>query len=417
MSFTYRYWLGIFCAYTLSLLAWGQSNPLSTHQDALTNDFRLSLSKVVVGPMKGNLTTFNQLISACNADFTAAHAKINREWYARTAAPTPEDIAAQQRKIIPAVESVKIKYLALFSQQLFSDKQRQNAEEDQLVAFTLSGVKPTVPQKAKTRRMAQEIMTQIVTPPEYEALFQSRLAALRERVTQELLPQATATAPIPSAATTAPATGTAATNTTPKADPGSVVPDDAPIKYYDKRSRASNAGKVTVSPARLSELEPMLAPPPPTLFSDHTYTILMETITEHMRVCDARAAVVVELNPLLVASYSDDLDAVVILQFPQWLVKTHKLEVGSRLLAVNSFSRVIVGTDIVRGPKALNPWKNVFPIIADFVCDDPAQVSQAKAAIEETEWQHCLSLGQDYRQKYPTRIRNGSPLLVEVPGK
>lgn len=414
MPVTCRYWLGIICAFILPLWVWGQSTPHSTPQDAVTNDFRLSLSKVVVGPTKGNLATFNQLISACNEDFTAAHIKINQEWYARTEVPTPEDIAAQQRKIIPAIESVKIKYLALFSQQLFSDKQRQTAEEDQLVAFALSGVKPTVTQKTKTRRMAQEVMTQIVTPPEYEALFQGRLAALRLQVTQELLPPPTGTSPAP---TTAPTTNTDSTNATPKVTSSYDLPPGAPMKYHDNRTHASNAGRITLSPTQLSELEPMLAPPPPTIFSESTYTMLMESITEHLKMGDARSAVVVQLNPLLVASYSDDLDAVVILQFPQWLVKTHTLKVGSRLLAINTFNRVVEGTDIVRGPDALHPYKNVFPIIAEFVCDNPDQVSQAKAAIPETEWQHCLSLGQSYRQQYPTRIRNGSPLLAEIPGK
>ncbi len=108
----------------------------------------------------------------------------------------------------------------------------------------------------------------------------------------------------------------------------------------------------------------------------------------------------------------------VVLQFPQWLVKEHHLETGAKLVAVNTFVRDRpVGTDIVRGPKALHDYKNVFPIIVDFVTDDQDRVRQIKVAISDEEWRHCLELGQAYRKQFPSRIRNGSPLFSDQPAE
>lgn len=407
-----KHWLGVLGALTLPLIAWGQSSNPGTHQNAvITNDFFNHIWQVA-GPIYGDKARFIELISACDKEFVEVHEKINLEWYARTEAPTTDEVATQHVKIAQAMEKVKIKYLALVCQQLLSEDQKKKVTVDQLTTLGLSSVIPNEEQKAKVRVMAEEIMAQITEPPEYENLFKSQLAALRVRVKKQLLSQSAVGSP-----TTAPSQMTEITDNTKTKVAMTQRVDPGHMKYHDNKTQASNPGKIILSQSRLIELEPMLATLPPEILSAKFYSVTMQKFNEHMQAGDSRAAVVVKINPLLVASYSDDLDAVVILQFPQWLVKKHNLEVGSRLLAVNTFSRVVEGTDIVRGPKALHPYKNVFPIIADFICDDIAQTQKPKAAIPEAEWEHCLSLGKDYREQFPTRVRNGSPLLVEVPGK
>ena len=61
-------------------------------------------------------------------------------------------------------------------------------------------------------------------------------------------------------------------------------------------------------------------------------------LKEHLMYGDSRAAVVVSLSPLLVAAYTDELDCVAMLRFPDELVTEYKLVRYSRLLTTNTYN-------------------------------------------------------------------------------
>jgi hypothetical protein len=205
-------------------------------------------------------------------------------------------------------------------------------------------------------------------------------------------------------------------------------PDGTPLKYHI--GEASDPGKIGISISKLTRLEPKLAPPPgakegdrfadrPLPAREKAWLSTIDVIREHLIAGDSRAAVVISVKPLLVAAYSDDLDCVAMLKFPQQLVKEYGLKVGSRLLTVNTFEteaqRKVNAPDLHFGPKQLHPFTNVYPIIADFVTSDKQRVEQRKGTIGEDEWNRCEALGKKYHEKYPTLARNGSPLLSKVP--
>ena len=52
---------------------------------------------------------------------------------------------------------------------------------------------------------------------------------------------------------------------------------------------------------------------------------------------DTQPAIVVSVNPLLIAAYSDEMDAVVMLRFPMEFVEKYNLSVGSRLTTSNVY--------------------------------------------------------------------------------
>jgi hypothetical protein len=183
-----------------------------------------------------------------------------------------------------------------------------------------------------------------------------------------------------------------------------IQPRDTP--YMSNEALASDPGGVTIDPGRLRQLSPglfglgALVP---------TRAVVRKILAAHLWNGDSRAAVVLSVQPLLVAAYSSDFDAVVVLRFDRRPVDSY-LQVGSRLLTVNTyFSGSTQARDILRGSVVSPAWANFHPVIADFVAADLARVERRKAAISEPEWQRTWDLGQDYLVKRPGQFRDGAP--------
>jgi hypothetical protein len=131
---------------------------------------------------------------------------------------------------------------------------------------------------------------------------------------------------------------------------------------------------------------------------------------------DSRAAVVLQCDPLLVASYCDDSDAVCVLEFREVDIGGAGLRVGDRLLTVLN-SVVLnrparsgeVAADLVQGDAANPRYINFWPLIAEFVSDDTAEIERRKAAILACEYSRCRSLGEEHLRRLPGRVRDGRP--------
>jgi hypothetical protein len=197
--------------------------------------------------------------------------------------------------------------------------------------------------------------------------------------------------------------------------------------FNDQTGIATDPGRVPLSLDRLFRLEPKLAPPAAAAQNTDQRAMIaaanaegrrmqaIEMFKTHMESGDSRAAVVFSVKPLIVAAYSDDLDAVAMLRFPDSLVTEHNLKPGSRLLTVNSYPQG-KADDLRLGPKQTKKYENFFPIIADFVTDDQERVRQRKTAISESEWQRCSELAKEHHQQCPQKTRDGSPLRSMLPG-
>src|SRR4051794_19833466 len=87
------------------------------------------------------------------------------------------------------------------------------------------------------------------------------------------------------------------------------------------RSKASDPGRIRLSHAKLRRLEPYLYPS-----LTHPWWLLRWLLGPSMAQVywirdvlihgDSRAAVVMSVRPLLVAAYTDELDTIALLQFP-----------------------------------------------------------------------------------------------------
>jgi hypothetical protein len=131
---------------------------------------------------------------------------------------------------------------------------------------------------------------------------------------------------------------------------------------------------------------------------------------------DSRAAVVMQEEPLLVACYCDDSDAVCVLQFRRNDLGGVGIRVGDRLLTVlnsvvlNRPARADeVAPDLMQGGDANPRYVNFWPLVAEFISDDTVEIERRKATISNREFEHCRSLGEEHLRRFPGRVRDGRP--------
>lgn len=142
-------------------------------------------------------------------------------------------------------------------------------------------------------------------------------------------------------------------------------------------------------------------------------------IEEQLQCGDSRAAVVVSVNPLLVAAYTDELDCVAILRFPNEFIHQYRLSIGTRLMTVNTYKTQEMSPeydpDLILGPLLIQRWTGFHPIIADFVTDDYDRLEARKKQINEDEWQRTKAMGTEYIKRRPGIARDGRPVLSSIP--
>lgn len=180
-------------------------------------------------------------------------------------------------------------------------------------------------------------------------------------------------------------------------------------EFHDDRSSASHRVRIGLSDEKLKRLDPVLYGAESLSFRkrwgqrelDAQETRRM--IAEHMHTGDSRAAVVVSLEPLIVAPYTDEMDCVVLLSFPLYLAREMNLKLGARLLTVNTYGRgKRLMPDLSNGPLSYQRYHNFYPIIAEFVSDDLETIEARKRAIDESEWERALRMGE-------SRLHSGQP--------
>ncbi|MHB8974909.1 MAG: hypothetical protein ACYC3X_31385 [Pirellulaceae bacterium] len=139
-------------------------------------------------------------------------------------------------------------------------------------------------------------------------------------------------------------------------------------------------------------------------------------IEEQLQYGDSRAAVVVSTSPLLIAAYTDELDCIALLRFPDEFVHQYRLSNGTRLLTVNCYGRSpAYAPDLILGPELIQRWTGFHPLIADFLCDDHTRVDARKMEIAEDEWQRAHRMGTEYMRLRPGVARDGRPVYSSIP--
>lgn len=134
---------------------------------------------------------------------------------------------------------------------------------------------------------------------------------------------------------------------------------------------------------------------------------LRRRVRESIGFGDAQPAVVLRTEPLQVAAYSDDLDAAVLLEFPQEYVNRFELVRGKRLVSINTYFPMeyrSLGDDIEFGPESTQRWGNVSPHIADFLTEEQEKLQELLSRIDVGEWDRLkLRLKEQVARNRPPR--------------
>ena len=189
-------------------------------------------------------------------------------------------------------------------------------------------------------------------------------------------------------------------------------------KYHNDRTFASDPVSITLSIQKLRRLQPELFGRWGLFPVFHWGLQIMwprafrEMLAEHLQSGDSRAAIVCGIQPeLLVAAYTDEQDAVLVLRFPNYLVNEYNLQLSSRLLTVNTYGRgVRMVRDISPGQRSIGRYTNYYPIIAEFVSDDMDTIDMRKRGIREAEWKRCADFANAKLASPHHKPRDGRPL-------
>ena len=197
----------------------------------------------------------------------------------------------------------------------------------------------------------------------------------------------------------------------------SELPSSSP-RLLDQASQATDPGELTLSQARLRELQPELLAPDQWRDDDKRKAWL-QLITEQLQFGDSRAAVVVDAAQGIVAAYTDELDCVALLKFDPSIARAKGWQPGTRLLTVNVYVRREQGvaSDLVPGPKDLGNHGNFRALIADLLTDDLERLEYRKSQIPEDEWSRALQLGKQALAARAIKPRDGRPLSCGTPAK
>lgn len=122
-------------------------------------------------------------------------------------------------------------------------------------------------------------------------------------------------------------------------------------------------------------------------------------IGHYLQIGDASAAILLELDPPLVAVYSEDLDAVALLTFPPGSTDVSGMKSGQKLVAVNTYRGrgQAAESDLLPGPRSSGAWSDFDPLIGDFLSEDRDRLNILRGLIP------------DYKRRNPSKARDGRP--------
>lgn len=152
-----------------------------------------------------------------------------------------------------------------------------------------------------------------------------------------------------------------------------------------------------------------------------TEALYREVSQESIRYSAINPAKVLRHSPFVVSVYSHSLDCVVILNFPKKLGERlqQQYRVNQKLLAVNSYMREAesgyadpgsIEIDLIEGERSNGFWKNVLPVITDFVTHEKDRHIiryYQNHILKQEEWDRLNEKTSVYFKKFPAGCRLG----------
>lgn len=146
-----------------------------------------------------------------------------------------------------------------------------------------------------------------------------------------------------------------------------------------------------------------------TKFSEKFYSDMQVTdVTRALCYGDTQPAVVVSVEPLLIAAYSDEMDAVAMLLFPSDFAERYGLRPGSRLTTSNIyFGGTRCAADLFPGANFSHQFSDFMPIVQLFLGKKDEKIKKKVELFPESRWQRVEQLASEYREAHPDLSRDG----------
>lgn len=124
---------------------------------------------------------------------------------------------------------------------------------------------------------------------------------------------------------------------------------------------------------------------------------------------DIQPALVMSVSPLLVACYTDDMDAIAMLHFPEELGYKFGWTLGRKLIVTAAYNNLFMkaNKDLDCGPRNSGKFKAYGPIIADLYTDNTERLERKKREIPQEKWAYVESMARQYMANHPGMARNG----------
>ena len=123
---------------------------------------------------------------------------------------------------------------------------------------------------------------------------------------------------------------------------------------------------------------------------------------------DTQPALVVSASPLTVAAYSDEIDGVLMLRFPDEFVKKYGLYPGMRLTTSNVYFRLEqFPADIVIGEHFCRRYNDFLPIVQLFIGKGDEKIKAKTALFSEAVWSRVSEKAAQYAEERPDTYRDG----------
>ena len=179
------------------------------------------------------------------------------------------------------------------------------------------------------------------------------------------------------------------------------------MRYTNPNSFAENPGNIKLSRWKLRKIKKMIC----ISKRERAYfNKQIPAIKEYVAFGDTQPAYVMSVSPLVVSAYSDEMDAVVMLRFPDELSRQYKLTIGDRIITVNTYRQLNsngVVPDVFVGKNYLNRYSDCHPIVPLFISRSHKLMHQKLSLFDEEEWQMVWQKSQEYASEHPDLLRDG----------
>ena len=184
--------------------------------------------------------------------------------------------------------------------------------------------------------------------------------------------------------------------------------------YTDNRTFAENAGNVGLSERKFAQVRDEILKV--SFIGKIQYNGRFQRINEFMMKGDTQPAVVYSVNPLIISAYSDEMDGVVFLEFPDELAEMYNLYEGMRLVTSNVYKYGNKPVkDINAGVDYLKRYSDFTPIVQLFLTDNENYAMRRTELFDEEKWDRVNRLTEEYSRS-GNKARKGFYYMTKING-